>query len=248
MAGSFEPGLVSQFWRWVFRSPFYCSRSSAWGGSPACWSRNIICFAPAAFPLWNRSCRRLPVRTYPRLELYRDQRARRLCPAGKLSGQSSAGLFSGAVRDMAAHRVPRALRLLHLVPRRWQYRRLSLDWQLDVHRTALDWRHCLCLYHLAYVDDALYRSRSARLPGRIVRQGTGRSISHSVLPVLCCRLDRGLMALRVWHLAVLGEVGHRFRGEGAEAVFGRVPGILLCLDWSGIGQPYFVPLSPATAY
>src|SRR5258707_10962654 len=123
-----------------------------------------------------------------------------------------------------------------------------MDRELDVQRPTLDRRHCLCLYHLAYMDDALCRSRSARLPGGIVRQGTGRSISDSVLPVLCCGLDRGLMALRVWHLAVLGEVGHRFRGEGAEAIFGRVSGILLCLDWSRIGQPYFVPLSPAAAY
>ena len=42
----------------------------------------------------------------------------------------------------------------------------------------------------------------------------------AVVPVLCCGPDRRFVALRLWHLAVLREVGHRFRGQSAEAVSG----------------------------
>ncbi len=67
----------------------------------------------------------------------------------------------------------------------------------------------------------------------------------AVLPVLYRWFDRGLVALRIRHLAVLGEVGHRFRGESAEAISGRVFGILLCAERRGTGQPDFIPVAPA---
>ena len=57
----------------------------------------------------------------------------------------------------------------------------------------------------------------------VVRQGADRSFPDSVLPVLRGRTDRGFVALRLRHLAVLREVGHRFRREGAEAFSGRLP-------------------------
>jgi hypothetical protein len=55
------------------------------------------------------------------------------------------------------------------------------------------------------------------------------------------------MALRIRHLAVLGEVGHRFRGKGAEAIPGCVFGFFLCADWRRTGQPYFIPVAAAAA-
>ena len=47
-------------------------------------------------------------------------------------------------------------------------------------------------------------------PQRFVRQGAGRSFSDSVVPVLCCRPDRGFVAFRLWHLAVLRRSGALF--------------------------------------
>ncbi len=55
------------------------------------------------------------------------------------------------------------------------------------------------------------------------------------------------MALRIRHLAVRGEVGDRFWGQGAKAVSDRVSGILLCFGGSGTGEPYRVPVAPAAA-
>ncbi len=63
--------------------------------------------------------------------------------------------------------------------------------------------------------------------------------------VLCCRPDRGFVALRLRHLAVLGEVGHCFRREGAETISDCVFGILLCVERRGAGEPDFFPLAPA---
>jgi succinate dehydrogenase / fumarate reductase, cytochrome b subunit len=61
------------------------------------------------------------VRAHSDFELHRDHRSRRLRPPGKLSGESSAGFaleFFGIWLPIA---VSRALRLLHLVPRRRKY-------------------------------------------------------------------------------------------------------------------------------
>ena len=108
---------------------------------------------------------------------HRHHRTGRLCAAGSFSGEPSAGIFPRAVRHLAAHRVPRALRLLHLVSRRREYGRVSLERQLDVHRAALDGRHRLRLHPLAHLHDALYRRRSACESQRLIRQGAGGGVS-----------------------------------------------------------------------
>ena len=121
--------------------------------------------------------------------------------------------------------------------------RISLDRQLDVHRAALDRRHRLRLHRLAHVDDALYRSRSACVSQRFVRQGAGGSVATPLLfAFYVVGLIARFVALRLWHLAVRGEVGNCFRRKGAEAISGRVPGILLCADErGGTGQLVLVP-------
>src|ERR1700723_3669915 len=139
-------------------SQFYCSPCSAGrssrSGAPARGTGYVVSFAPSAFALGYRSRGRVSFRAHSDFQLHRDQRSRRLRPAGKFSRESSPGIFSRTVRNLAADCVPRALRLLYLVPGRRKYGGISLDRKLDVHSAALDRRYRICLYRLAYLDDA----------------------------------------------------------------------------------------------
>src|SRR5437763_10857810 len=102
-------------------SQFFCSPGfrvcSAWRGSAACWSGNIVRIEATTLAHRNRSSGRVPVRTYPGFELDRDQRASGLCPPGQLSRESSVSLFSRAVWHLDSDPLPCPLRFLHLVPR-----------------------------------------------------------------------------------------------------------------------------------
>src|SRR5579863_3130769 len=103
-------------------SQLYCSRSgcSSRRGALARWARHFVRSAATAFSLGNYSGRRIPVRAHSDFQLYSDRGewTGRLWSPGNFSSESAAGFFSRTVRHLAADRVSRALRLLHLVPRR----------------------------------------------------------------------------------------------------------------------------------
>src|SRR5215468_621251 len=122
-----------------------------------------------------------------------------------------------------------------------------MDRQLDVRRAALDRDHRLRVHHLAYLEHALYRHRSARISGRIVRKSAGGGFSYWSVLVLRGRSDRRFLAFRIWHLVVLRQVGHCHRPKSPEAVAGIVPGILLGYDGRRAGESDSVPFTPATA-
>ncbi len=105
---------------------------------------------------------------------------------------------------------------------------LSVERQLDVYGAALDGRHRLRLHPLAHVHHAVHRRRSARQSHGVIWQGAARSVHTGLFLFYVV----GLIAAS-WHFAYgiwlfCGEVGHRFRGQSAEATTGRLPGALLC--------------------
>ncbi len=66
-------------------------------------------------------------------------------------------------------------------------------------------------------------------------------IHPAPVPVLHCGTGGGFVALRVWHLAVLGEVGDCFGGQGAETIVASLPGVFPGAVRGGICEFVFVP-------
>ena len=88
----------------------------------------------------------------------------RLHQASRVPEQLSFCRLSGIVWHLAADSLSLAVRLLHLVPRRKQCRRLSVGGQLDVHGAALDGRRRLLLYGVAHLALAFQRHALAEPP------------------------------------------------------------------------------------
>ncbi len=84
-------------------------------------------------------------------------------------------------------------------------------------------------------------------PGRVIRQGAGRGVSHRLVPVLCGGADLRVVAFRVWHLAVLRQVGDCLGRESAQTVLDRVRGLLLRAERGRVGQLDIVALASAAA-
>src|SRR5262249_2709681 len=197
----------------------------------------------------NHSRRCVSVRAHT--DLQRDRHwakwADGLCQPSEISGKPAVGIFPGTLRDLVADRLSRSIRLLHLVRRRVEHGIVSLVGQLDVHATALDRWHRVHLHRLARLHHALRRSGPASVAGARVWQGAARSISTALVFVLRRGPGRGIVALRVWDLAVLCEVGNRFGVSRTKAKVNTMPGILSSDDGSGIGKSDFMPFSsPAT--
>ncbi len=71
----------------------------------------------------------------------------------------------------------------------------------------------------------------------------GEVMHTGAVPLLCGRTGRGFVALRVWDLAVLGEVGHCFGRQGAEEISARLPGAFSGAVRGRVCQSLFVPLA-----
>ena len=64
-----------------------------------------------------------------------------------------------------------------------------------------------------------------------------------LVPVLRGGTGRGFVAFRLRNLAVLGEVGDRVGGQGAEEVIAHVPGVVPGAVRGGLCESVFVPLA-----
>ena len=58
---------------------------------------------------------------------------------------------------------------------------------------------------------------------------------------------RGIVALRLWDMAVRSEVGFGHGRQGAEAAVGAVFGLVRCNERRWAGQPDVVPVAAAAA-
>ena len=72
-------------------------------------------------------------------------------------------------------------------------------------------------------------------PGSFVRQSAERGFADRFLPLLCGGADRCFLALCVWDLVVLCEVGDCFRRKGSQEISGGVPGVFLCTERGWLG-------------
>ena len=84
-------------------------------------------------------------------------------------------------------------------------------------------------------------------PGASFGKVQGEVFSDAAVLVLRRRTDCSVVALRLRHLVILREVGHRFGREGSQAVPDFVFGIFLCADRRRSGEPDLIPdACPAT--
>ena len=93
--------------------------------------------APAALAHRHRSHRRIPAGAL-HLQLRGHQGRSRLQRQGQVPDRSAVRQCAGVGLHLSSAAVSRAVRVLHLVSRRVECRRISLDRQLAVHLAALD--------------------------------------------------------------------------------------------------------------
>src|SRR4051794_29144375 len=188
-----------------------------WGKAAACRRGSLIPAATPAFSKRNRTDWCFLRRTF-RLQRLRHQRSACLRHTDQVPELLTIRTFFGMGVHLHSHSVSRPIRDLHLVSRRLQRHRLFLAGQLAVHVATLDRDRGLRVHDPARVSLAIQRSTSGAVPRSGIWQGTA-GVGESVdARLLCCSNRMCLVALRLWNMAVLCEVGNYTRRTGAPQV------------------------------